>query len=190
MMILTLNSITKHEVEEFLEKLKQEGGKTTKEEEEEIQQLIASVSDDSDEEVFHGGDKEEDDEMTDDVTDQQEVDEEDEQYFERIAGEIQEEDEKDTKEFGNRIKVTKALIARWVKKIKTSNAVQPLFHLILCFRSGLKKEGENQESKKKEKEPEIPYVVPDVATFARVTMACVKCLGDLATILTKYEQGS
>ncbi|KAG2372787.1 hypothetical protein C9374_013151 [Naegleria lovaniensis] len=185
-------TISKEEIADFFEKLKAEGGKTTKEEEEEIQQLISGVDEDDEEEVYDGGEREEGDSEDHDenIPADQEDDEQDEAYFQRIADEIEEENEKQVKEFGSRIKVTKALIARWVKKIKSSNAVQPLFHLVLCFRSGLKKEASSDEKKKKKDEPEIPYVVPDAATFARVAMACVKCLGDLATILTKYEQGS
>ena len=181
---LIIRTISKEEIADFFEKLKSEGGKTSKDEEEEINQLISGVDDDEDEEVFDGGEREEGEE---DISEEQEKDEEDEAYFERIAEELNEEDEKTQKESGSRIKVTKALVARWVKKIKATNSVQPLYHLILCFRSGLKKDS-NQEKKKGE--PEIPYFVPDSSTFSRVLMACVKCLGDVATALTKYDHGS
>jgi len=188
----TISSITKEEIADFFEKLKAEGGKTTKKDEEEINNLIAGVDEeDDDEEVFDGGAREDGNDDTIGEEPQGE-DEGDEAYFNRIAEELNEEDEEETKELAGRVKVTKTLIARWITKIKKTNSVQPLYHLILCFRSGLKSDNEqqNESNKKKKDEPEIPYFVPDKATFARVAMACVKCLGELATSMTKYQHGS
>ncbi|KAL9643974.1 hypothetical protein ABK040_005442 [Willaertia magna] len=175
-------TITSEEVADFFEKLK-EGDIDM--DDDEIEELIAGAEDNDE---VYGGEEEKEEETKEDNEEEndkpkggeEEDDEELEEYFQKVAKDMEEEDDIEEKKIANKIRVTGSLLKRWIKKIK-KNDYRAVNHLVLSLRGAL--EFDNEELN-------LPYYVPDQATFVRVVMATVKYLGEVGTKVTEYSHES